>query len=152
MKEYIEKGYPIKTSIQLKEGISTTAGCVAIVKGHKAPLELIHMFVNQALDAQAQLGIAKDFWYSPTNTKVKVPDDLKHSVLAADGTGAKVLPIDLNAFAIEKLNKAFCNEHGRNDRGGGPQGPAPTVFQEGPCRTSNSRGPNTNSATSGRGR
>lgn len=113
MKEYIEKGYPIKTSIQLKEGISATPGCVAIVKGHKAPTDLVHIFVNQALDAQAQLGIAKDFWYSPTNKKVKVPDDLRHVVLAADGTGAKVIPTDLEVFHrekaanTEKLNKIF---------------------------------------------
>lgn len=112
-KEYMEKSYPIKTTIALKEGIFATPGCVSIVKGHKAPTELAYIFVNHALDAQAQLGIATDFWYSPTNTKVKVPDNLLHVVLAADGTGAKVLPVDLDSFHkekaanTEKLNKIF---------------------------------------------
>lgn len=112
-KEHMEKGFPIKTFIGFKEGIFATPGCVSIVKGHKAPKELVHIFVNQALDAQAQLGIANDFWYSPTNKNVKVPENLRHVVLAADGSGAKVIPVDLDvlhrdrAANTEKLNKIF---------------------------------------------
>jgi putative spermidine/putrescine transport system substrate-binding protein len=113
LKEYIEKGYPVKTNIQLKEGIFATPGCVSIVKGHKASAELLHVFIDYALSPEAQLGFAKDFWQSPTNRKVKVPDDIKHIVLPAEGSAVKNIPVDLEAFHqskaanLEKLNKIF---------------------------------------------
>jgi putative spermidine/putrescine transport system substrate-binding protein len=113
MKQYIEKGYPIGVTIQLDEGVFGTAGCAGIVKGHRAPRELLDRFINRALSVEAQRGFARDFWYSPTNRKVEIADDLKHIVLPAEGSPVKLVPVDLVAFhqrkaeMLDRLNKLF---------------------------------------------
>jgi putative spermidine/putrescine transport system substrate-binding protein len=113
LKEYIEKGYPIRTTVNLKEGIFATPGCASIVKGHNAPTELINTFINIALSPEAQLGFIKDFWQSPTNRKVVLPDEAKRFVQPAEGSAVKNIPVDLEAFHaakaqnLEKLNKVF---------------------------------------------
>lgn len=115
MKDYIAKGYPVGVTAQLKEGIFGTPGSVAIVKGHKAPTAALEDLVNRALSPEAQLGIAKDYWHSPTNRKVKVPDDLKRVVIPAEGSDFKIIPVDLDAFyanrssLIDRLNKVLLN-------------------------------------------
>jgi putative spermidine/putrescine transport system substrate-binding protein len=114
LKEYIEKGYPIGVTINLKEGIFGTPGCISIVKGHKAQREAINAFIDRALSPQAQLGIATDFWYSPTSRKVAIPDNLKQVVLPAEGSSVELVKVDLEKFhrdrsaMLERLNKILA--------------------------------------------
>lgn len=113
MKDYIAKGYPIGVTAQLKEGIFGSNGCIAVVKGHKAPTAALNELINRALSPDAQLGIATEFWQSPTNRKVKIPDDLKQVVIPAEGSPFKIIPVDLDAFyanrssLIDRLNKVL---------------------------------------------
>jgi putative spermidine/putrescine transport system substrate-binding protein len=113
MKDYIAKGYPIGVTAQLKEGVFGSPACISIVKGHKAPIEALNDLVNRALSPEAQLGIAKDFWLSPTNRKVKIPDEIKQVVIPAEGSPIKLIPVDLDAFyanrssLIERLSKVL---------------------------------------------
>lgn len=69
-KQQIEQGYPIAMTTALDEGFFSITGSVALVKGGKASRELAYAFINQALSAEAQLGMARDLWYGPTNVNV----------------------------------------------------------------------------------
>lgn len=102
MKPYIDRGYPIGVTIQLQEGIFGTAGCVAIVKGHRAKRAAIEAFINRALSPEAQEGMARDFWHSPTNRKVTVPPELRNVVLPVEGSPVKLVPVDLDQFYRDK--------------------------------------------------
>lgn len=110
-KPYIDQGYPIGVTIQLEEGIFGTAGCVSIVKGHRAKRAALEAFINRALSVEAQEGFARDFWHSPTNRKMKVPRELQHVVLPAEGGPVKLVPVDLDHFYqsrgawLDRLNK-----------------------------------------------
>ncbi len=113
MKGYIERGYPVGVTIQLEEGIFGTPGCVSIVKGHRTKRAVLEAFINRALSPEAQDGIARDFWYSPTNRKVVVPAELRHAVLPAEGSPIKLVPVDLDHFYqvrstwLDRMNKTL---------------------------------------------
>lgn len=113
MKPYIEQGFPVAVTIQLEEGIFGTPGCVSIVKGHRAKRAVIEAFINRALSPEAQQGIARDFWHSPTNRQVTVPPELRQVVLPVDGSPVKLVPVDLDQFYqakpvwLDRLNKAL---------------------------------------------
>lgn len=112
-KPYIEKGYPIATTLQLEEGIFGTPGCVAIVKGHKTKRNVLDAFINRALSAEAQEGILRDLWYSPTNRKVKVPAELRNVVFPVEGRNVQLVPVDVERFYrdkplwLDRLNKTL---------------------------------------------
>jgi putative spermidine/putrescine transport system substrate-binding protein len=113
MKEFEDKGYSLGTTIQLQEGIFGSTACVAIVKGHKAKREALDAFVNRALSVQAQQGIAQEFFESPTNRKVRVPNELLRYVLPAEGSPVKLIDYNLEEFyknkdsLLDKLNKVL---------------------------------------------
>ncbi len=69
-KPQIEQGYPIAMTTDLEEGFFSITGSVALVKGGKGSRDLAYAFINRALSADAQLGMARDLWYGPTNVNV----------------------------------------------------------------------------------
>jgi putative spermidine/putrescine transport system substrate-binding protein len=97
MKEYISMGYPIGVTLDLKEGIFGTPGCISIVKGHKADRAMLNELVNYALDPRVQEQLAAEYWVSPTNQKVAVPEKVAKVVLPATGS-SKIIKIDLDEF------------------------------------------------------
>jgi len=111
MKPYVDRGYPVGVTIQLKEGVFGTPGCVSIVKGHRAKRAAIEAFINQTLNPEAQLEYARNFWHSPTNRKVVVPPELRSVIVPAEGGSTKLVPVDLDNFYenkgkwLERLNK-----------------------------------------------
>ena len=48
------------------------AGCPALVKGGKGSREAAYAFIDRALTAEAQAGLAKELWYGPTNPGTKL--------------------------------------------------------------------------------
>jgi putative spermidine/putrescine transport system substrate-binding protein len=109
MKEYIDRGYDIGVTSDLEEGIFASAGCIAIVKGHQAPREALNDLINRTLDPEVQAAIAKEYWQSPTNRKVKLPSELQGIVFHPE-SDVKVIDIDLIKFdenkqeMLERLN------------------------------------------------
>jgi putative spermidine/putrescine transport system substrate-binding protein len=110
MREYIAMGYPIGVTTDLKEGIFGTPGCISIVKGHKAERAILTDLMNYALDPRVQEQVVAEYWASPTNRKVVVPEKLNGVALAATGASSKLIKIDLDQFyqgrnaVLDKLN------------------------------------------------
>ena len=75
-KPYIERGYKIAMTTDLKEGFFSITGSAALVKGGKGNKDVAYAFINQALTPSAQAGLAVDLWYGPTNAKTQVPDNV----------------------------------------------------------------------------
>jgi putative spermidine/putrescine transport system substrate-binding protein len=75
-KPYIDRGYKIAMTTDLKEGYFSISGSVALVKGGKGDRELAYAFINQALAPQAQAGLAQDLWYGPTNQKAQLSPEV----------------------------------------------------------------------------
>jgi putative spermidine/putrescine transport system substrate-binding protein len=74
-KEQMAKGYPIRATMKVKEGVVTTVSCCAIPKGHPGPQDVAEAFVNKALSVPAETGMARGLWYGPTNKNVKIADE-----------------------------------------------------------------------------
>lgn len=80
-KPYIDRGYPIAMTTDLKEGFFSITGSAALVKGGKGSREAAYAFIDRALTAEAQAGLAKELWYGPTNANTKLdPADEKYLV------------------------------------------------------------------------
>jgi len=80
-KPYIDRGYPIAMTTDLKEGFFSITGSAALVKGGKGSREAAYAFIDRALTAEAQAGLAKELWYGPTNPNTKLdPTDEKFLV------------------------------------------------------------------------
>ena len=94
-KEQQTKGYPLKPTFKVKEGIYTTPACAAIPKGHPGPQELAELFINRALSAEAQVGMAQGLWYGPTNRKVKFDDPAITANLVMPENFKSVVPVDV---------------------------------------------------------
>jgi putative spermidine/putrescine transport system substrate-binding protein len=75
-KPYIDRGYKIAMTTDLKEGYFSISGATALVKGGKGDREVAYAFINQALSPDAQAGIARDQWYGPTNPKTQLPPEV----------------------------------------------------------------------------
>jgi putative spermidine/putrescine transport system substrate-binding protein len=71
-KPYIDRGFPIAMTTDLKEGFFSITGSAALVKGGKGNREVAYAFINRALSPEAQAGLAKDLWYGPTNPNTKL--------------------------------------------------------------------------------
>jgi putative spermidine/putrescine transport system substrate-binding protein len=71
-KPYIDRGYKIAMTTDLKEGYFTISGAAVLVKDSKGDRDLAHAFINQALSPESQAGLANDQWYGPTNRKTQV--------------------------------------------------------------------------------
>jgi putative spermidine/putrescine transport system substrate-binding protein len=98
-KEQQSKGYPIKPTFKVKEGIYTTPACAVIPKGHPGPQELAELFINRALGVEAQTGMAQGLWYGPTNRKVKIDDPAIKDNLVMPENFKSVVPVDVPALA-----------------------------------------------------
>ena len=80
-KPYIDRGYPIAMTTDLKEGFFSITGTAALVKGGKGSREAAYAFIDRALTPEAQAGLAKELWYGPTNPNTKLdPADEKFMV------------------------------------------------------------------------
>ena len=93
-KEQMARGYPIKGTTKVKEGVFTAIGTCAIPKGHPGSQELAELFVNKALSAEAQVGMAKGLWWGPTNRKVKISDPSVTDNLVMPEEFPRVLHVD----------------------------------------------------------
>jgi putative spermidine/putrescine transport system substrate-binding protein len=71
-KPYIDRGFPIAMTTDLKEGYFSITGSAALIKGGKGDRAVANALINQALSPEAQAGMAKELWYGPTNPKTKV--------------------------------------------------------------------------------
>jgi len=72
-KPYIDRGYKIAMTTDLKEGFFSITGAAALVKGGKGDREVAYAFINQALSPDAQAGLGRELWYGPTNPKTQLP-------------------------------------------------------------------------------
>lgn len=72
VKDYIDKGYPIRLSFEPKEGIFITPDVISLVKGHPGQTEIAEAFINRALSIEAQQGLVKGLGYGPSNRKVDI--------------------------------------------------------------------------------
>ena len=75
-KPYIDRGYHIGMTTDLKEGYFSITGSAALVKGGKGDREVAYAFINQALSPQAQAGLGRELWYGPTNPKTQLPPEV----------------------------------------------------------------------------
>jgi putative spermidine/putrescine transport system substrate-binding protein len=71
-KPYIDRGFPIAMTTDLKEGFFSITGSAALVKGGKGDREVAYALINRALSPEAQAGLAQELWYGPTNPKTKL--------------------------------------------------------------------------------
>lgn len=75
-KPYIDRGYKIAMTTNLKEGYFSITGSAALVKGGKGDRKVAYAFINQALSPEAQAGLGRELWYGPTNPKAQLPADV----------------------------------------------------------------------------
>ena len=114
-KAQIEQGYPIAMTTALDEGFFSITGSVALVKGGKASRELAYAFVNQALSADAQLGMARDLWYGPTNVNVsaRLSDRERAFMVSTPAQFEKAIQVDRirlldqRPLIIDQWNRIF---------------------------------------------
>ena len=95
-----EKGYPIRPTFNVKQGVFTTPACAAITKGHPAATELCELFIGRALSVQAQEAMANGLWYGPTNRNVKLGDPAITDNLVMPDDFGKVIPVDVPALTL----------------------------------------------------
>jgi putative spermidine/putrescine transport system substrate-binding protein len=69
---YIEQGYPIAMTTDLKEGFFSITGAACLIKGGQANRDLAYAFIDRALTADAQSMLAQALWYGPTNPNAKL--------------------------------------------------------------------------------
>jgi putative spermidine/putrescine transport system substrate-binding protein len=93
-KEQMAKGYPIRGTTKVKEGVYTAIGTCAIPKGHPGSHELAELFINRAVSAQAQTGMAAGLWWGPTNKNVKISDPSITDNLVMPVDFPRVLQVD----------------------------------------------------------
>lgn len=75
-KPYIDRGYKIAMTTDLKEGFFSITGSAALVKGGKGDREVAYAFINRALSPEAQAGLGRELWYGPTNPKTQLPPEV----------------------------------------------------------------------------
>jgi putative spermidine/putrescine transport system substrate-binding protein len=75
-KPYIDRGYKIAMTTDLKEGYFSITGSAAMVKGGKGDREVAYAFINRALSPEAQAGLGRELWYGPTNPKTQLAPEV----------------------------------------------------------------------------
>jgi putative spermidine/putrescine transport system substrate-binding protein len=73
---YIDRGYEIAMTTDLKEGYFSITGSAAMVKGGKGDREVAYAFINRALSPEAQAGLGRELWYGPTNPKTQLAPEV----------------------------------------------------------------------------
>lgn len=110
-KPYIQRGYPISATTDLKEGYFSITGSAALVKGAKGSREAAYAFIDQALTPEAQLGLAQTQWYGPTNPNTNIPTDIRPFMVYTPAQYQKAIQIDrlkllaLRPQIIQKWNE-----------------------------------------------
>jgi len=110
-KPYIERKYPIAMTVGMKEGFFSITGSACLVKGGKASRELAYAFLDRALTAEAQTGMARDLWYGPTNSNAKLTAEERKFMVSTPDEAAKAIRVDrlklleLRPTIIEEWNK-----------------------------------------------
>lgn len=103
-KTQMEKGYPIRGTMKVKPGVMTAIGTCAIPKGHPGPQNVAEAFINKALSAQAQIGMAKGLWWGPTNKHVKISDKSITDNLIMPEDFPRVLKVNPDHMAKVRAN------------------------------------------------
>lgn len=93
-KAYIDRGYPIAMTTNLKEGFFSITGSAALVKGGKGDRNVANALINQALSPEAQAGMAKELWYGPTNPKTKLDPAIAKYLVHTPEQYAKAISVD----------------------------------------------------------
>lgn len=93
-KPYIDRGFPIAMTTDLKEGFFSITGSAAIVKGGKGDREVVYALINRALSPEAQAGLAKELWYGPTNPKTKLPPEVAKFTVHTPQQYDKAIQVD----------------------------------------------------------
>ena len=93
-KPYIDRGYTIAMTTDLKEGFFGITGTCALVKGGKGNRDAAYAFINQALSPAAQAGMARDLWYGPTNLKADIPADIGKYLVHTPEQFAHAIQVD----------------------------------------------------------
>jgi putative spermidine/putrescine transport system substrate-binding protein len=93
-KAYIDRGYPIAMTTNLKEGFFSITGSAALVKGGKGDRAVANALIDQALSAEAQAGLAKELWYGPTNPKAKLDPAIAKYLVHTPEQYEKAIPVD----------------------------------------------------------
>lgn len=112
-KAYIQQGYPIAMTVNLKEGYFSITGSACIVNGHKGNEDLAYAFIDHALTAEAQTGMAHDLWYGPTNPNAKLspleaawmvhaPEQFRHAIQVD-----RLKLLELRPTIIDEWNKVM---------------------------------------------
>lgn len=110
-KPYIERNYPIAMTVEMKEGFFSITGSACMVKGGKASRDLAYAFIDRALTAEAQTGMARDLWYGPTNPNAKLTAEEKKFMVHSPEQFARAIKVDrlklldLRPIIIEEWNK-----------------------------------------------
>jgi putative spermidine/putrescine transport system substrate-binding protein len=110
-KPFIEQGYPIAMTVNLKEGYFSITGSACLVKGHKGNEDVTYAFIDRALTADAQTGMAHDLWYGPTNPNAKLspleaawmvhsPEQFRHAIQVD-----RLKLLELRPAIIDEWNK-----------------------------------------------
>ena len=98
LQAYVAKGYPvvIVPGGDLKEGTYAEIMCNAIVKGHKAPAELVEALVNRAMSREAQACLAGELLLGVPNRYAELESELADKVVNGDEELARVklMPYD----------------------------------------------------------
>jgi putative spermidine/putrescine transport system substrate-binding protein len=98
---YIDRGYKIAMTTDLKEGYFTISGSAALVKGGKGDREVAYAFINQTLAPEAQAGLAEEQWYGPTNQKTQISAKASPYVVHTPEQYRKGIQLD----RLELINK-----------------------------------------------
>jgi putative spermidine/putrescine transport system substrate-binding protein len=93
-KPYIERGYPIAMTTDLKEGYFSITGSAALVKGGKGDRDVVYAFIDRALTPEAQAGLAKELWYGPTNPNAKLTPEIEKFLVHTPEQFKKAIQVD----------------------------------------------------------
>jgi putative spermidine/putrescine transport system substrate-binding protein len=93
-KAYIDRGFPIVMTTDLKEGFFSITGSAAIVKGGKGNRDIVYALIDQALSPDSQAGMAKELWYGPTNPKAQLPPDIAKHLVYTPEQYEKAIQVD----------------------------------------------------------
>jgi putative spermidine/putrescine transport system substrate-binding protein len=101
-KPYIEQKYPISLALNLQEGLFGTPAGGAIIKGGPGKKEVAEAFINETLDAQAQVGMAEGLWFGPTNRNVTLKPEIGKMVIGTPEQRDLLIPVNLDNLAAKR--------------------------------------------------
>jgi putative spermidine/putrescine transport system substrate-binding protein len=109
VKDFIDKGYPIKLAFDIKEGIFIIPDILSLVKGHPGETEIAYAFINEALSPKAQLGLVQGLGYGPTNRTVEITDPALMKYVVPPRLFSKNIRID--PFLLAKSRQEWITRY-----------------------------------------